>query len=106
MDVIQLASIQEHVKATFSWEQPMLFFPSDGGAVVNLAEAASDDARIPYNVLDQPDVFLNRSKFCLPGFIGHDKNTTDGIVKFFSSVCKGTSLTMPCGIYSKKIANV
>ncbi len=62
----------------------MLFFQSDGAAVVNLAEAVGDDARIPYNTLDQPDVFLNGSKFWLPGFIGCDKNTTDGIVKFFS----------------------
>ncbi len=78
----------------------MLFFPSDGVTAVNLVVAVDDDARIPYNALDQPDVFLNGSKFCLPGVIGHDKNTTDGIVKFFSSVCEGTFLTMPCGIYS------
>ncbi len=47
MDAILLASIQEHVQAIFSWEQPMLTFPSDGAAVVNLAEAVGDDARIP-----------------------------------------------------------
>ncbi len=62
MDAFLSASIQEHVQATFSREQPMFFFLSDGAAVVNLAEAVGDDARIPYNTLDQPDVFLNGSK--------------------------------------------
>ncbi len=93
LDAFLSASMQEHVQATFSWEHPMLFFPSDGAAVVNLSEAVGDDARISYNALDQPDVFLNGSKFCLPGVIGHDKNTKDRIVKFFSLVCEGTSLT-------------
>ncbi len=59
MDAFLSASIQEHVQATFSWEQPMLFSPSKGAAVVNLAEAVGADARIPYNALDKPDVFLN-----------------------------------------------
>ncbi len=106
MDAILLASIQEHVQVTFSWEQPMLFFPSDGAAVVNLVEAVGDDTRNSYNALYQPDVFLNGSKFRLSGFIGHDKNTKDGIVKFFLSACEGTSLTMPRGIYSQKIVYV
>ena len=80
----------------------MLFFLFDGAAVVNLAEAVGVGVRTPYNALDQPDDFLNGSKFCLPGFFGRDKKTTDGIVKFFLSICEGTSLTMPRGLYSQK----
>ncbi len=63
MDAILLASTQEYVQATFSWKQPMLLFSSDGAAVVNLAEAVGDDTRIMYSALNQPDVFLNGSKF-------------------------------------------
>ncbi len=55
MDAILSATIQEHTP----WEQPMLFFLSDGTAVVNLAEAVGDDIRIPYNALDQPDCIHN-----------------------------------------------
>ena len=107
MDANLSAALQEQVLLSFNWTQQLLHVPKDGTPPINIAESVGPLAKIPENATDQPNHnrYLNGSYFRLPDkYVG--SAAAPEVKGFFEELCKGTSLTMPRGIYSLKDGKV
>ncbi len=75
MDSYLSTYIQRHVKDTFCWNQPLIYFNLEGNIIVNFAEAVGMSAWVPYNAPGQPDHYLKEGKFWKLELIGSDTTT-------------------------------
>ncbi len=85
---------------SFCWTQSFIYINLDRNVVVNLAQAVTENTKVPSNAPDQPGQFFQGSKFRLPGFIGSDSTAMKEIERIFDMACEGTTLSFAQGMKS------
>lgn len=59
---------------------------------------SSESSRVPFNEQDQPDQYLNGSKFLFSGLVGSDAKVVKSRKDFFDTAYEGASLSFVYGL--------